>query len=154
MVLLDFCIKLVFLESVKKNLAILWFISSTSLPPTLICTGLLYIADILFVRNIPACSTVLSYPKSHRYYSVWGFKVSYEIFMGILLSLCWIIWQSYWLLVILLALQKNDFKLGTDATHADHIETVKNRLYVALTGDGYLVPGELGMGLVEGEHAF
>ncbi|KAM7295984.1 DNA topoisomerase 3-alpha [Ixodes scapularis] len=40
--------------------------------------------------------------------------------------------------------------IGTDATHADHIETVKNRLYVALTGDGYLVPGELGMGLVEG----
>lgn len=40
--------------------------------------------------------------------------------------------------------------IGTDATHAEHIETVKNRLYVALTGDGYLVPGELGMGLVEG----
>ncbi|CAN8003268.1 unnamed protein product, partial [Ixodes hexagonus] len=40
--------------------------------------------------------------------------------------------------------------IGTDATHADHIEKVKDRLYVALTGDGYLVPGELGMGLVEG----
>ncbi|KAH6928203.1 hypothetical protein HPB50_012579 [Hyalomma asiaticum] len=40
--------------------------------------------------------------------------------------------------------------IGTDATHAEHIETVKNRLYVALTSDGYLVPGELGMGLVEG----
>lgn len=40
--------------------------------------------------------------------------------------------------------------IGTDATHAEHIETVKNRLYVALTPDGYLVPGELGMGLVEG----
>lgn len=40
--------------------------------------------------------------------------------------------------------------IGTDATHADHIETVKNRLYVALSCDGYLVPGELGMGLVDG----
>ncbi|KAL3195299.1 hypothetical protein MRX96_015777 [Rhipicephalus microplus] len=28
--------------------------------------------------------------------------------------------------------------IGTDATHAEHIETVKNRLYVALTSDGYL----------------
>ncbi len=39
---------------------------------------------------------------------------------------------------------------GTDATHAEHIETIKNRKYVGLQGDGYFVPGELGMGLVEG----
>ncbi|XP_005098681.1 DNA topoisomerase 3-alpha [Aplysia californica] len=40
--------------------------------------------------------------------------------------------------------------IGTDATHADHIETVKSRMYVGLRPDGKFVPGELGMGLVEG----
>jgi len=41
--------------------------------------------------------------------------------------------------------------LGTDATHAEHIETIKARLYVGVRSDGKFVPGELGMGLVEGE---
>lgn len=40
--------------------------------------------------------------------------------------------------------------IGTDATHADHIETVKSRMYVGLRQDGKFVPGQLGMGLVEG----
>lgn len=40
--------------------------------------------------------------------------------------------------------------LGTDATHAEHIETIKSRNYVGVQGDGCFVPGELGMGLVEG----
>ena len=40
---------------------------------------------------------------------------------------------------------------GTDATHAEHIETIKARLYVGVRPDGKFVPGELGMGLVEGE---
>ena len=40
---------------------------------------------------------------------------------------------------------------GTDATHAEHIETIKSRNYVGVQGDGSFVPGELGMGLVEGE---
>ena len=39
---------------------------------------------------------------------------------------------------------------GTDATHAEHIETIKSRNYVGVQGDGSFVPGELGMGLVEG----
>ena len=39
---------------------------------------------------------------------------------------------------------------GTDATHAEHIETIKSRMYVGVTNDGKFVPGELGMGLVEG----
>lgn len=39
---------------------------------------------------------------------------------------------------------------GTDATHADHIETIKSRMYVGLTADQRFLPGELGMGLVEG----
>ncbi len=39
---------------------------------------------------------------------------------------------------------------GTDATHAEHIETIKSRLYVGVRPDGKFVPGELGMGLVEG----
>jgi len=39
---------------------------------------------------------------------------------------------------------------GTDATHADHIETIKSRMYVGLTDDQRFLPGELGMGLVEG----
>uniref|UniRef100_A0A8D3C4V5 DNA topoisomerase n=1 Tax=Scophthalmus maximus TaxID=52904 RepID=A0A8D3C4V5_SCOMX len=40
--------------------------------------------------------------------------------------------------------------IGTDATHADHIETIKSRMYVGLTSDQRFLPGELGMGLVEG----
>jgi DNA topoisomerase-3 len=39
---------------------------------------------------------------------------------------------------------------GTDATHADHIEKIKSRMYVGVQNDGRFVPGELGMGLVEG----
>ncbi|XP_046893588.1 DNA topoisomerase 3-alpha [Hypomesus transpacificus] len=40
--------------------------------------------------------------------------------------------------------------IGTDATHAEHIETIKSRSYVGLTADQRFLPGELGMGLVEG----
>ncbi|KAL8600868.1 hypothetical protein ACOMHN_045006 [Nucella lapillus] len=40
--------------------------------------------------------------------------------------------------------------IGTDATHADHIETIKSRMYVGLRPDNRFVPGQLGMGLVEG----
>lgn len=40
--------------------------------------------------------------------------------------------------------------IGTDATHAEHIETIKSRSYVGLTPDQRFLPGELGMGLVEG----
>eukprot|EP00794_Sanderia_malayensis_P009161 gene9161-10134_t len=40
--------------------------------------------------------------------------------------------------------------IGTDATHAEHIETIKNRNYVGEQPDRTLVPGELGMGLVQG----
>ena len=40
--------------------------------------------------------------------------------------------------------------VGTDATHAEHIETIKSRLYVGVRPDGKFIPGELGMGLVEG----
>lgn len=43
--------------------------------------------------------------------------------------------------------------IGTDATHADHIETIKSRSYVALTDAIHFVPGLLGMGLVEGYDA-
>ncbi|XP_042197043.1 DNA topoisomerase 3-alpha isoform X2 [Callorhinchus milii] len=40
--------------------------------------------------------------------------------------------------------------IGTDATHAEHIEKIKSRMYVGLTPDQRFLPGELGMGLVEG----
>ncbi|XP_019872230.2 DNA topoisomerase 3-alpha [Aethina tumida] len=40
--------------------------------------------------------------------------------------------------------------IGTDATHAEHIETIKQREYVGLHENIYFVPGTLGMGLVEG----
>ncbi|KAL7056166.1 hypothetical protein AAHC03_021066 [Spirometra sp. Aus1] len=43
--------------------------------------------------------------------------------------------------------------IGTDATHAEHIETIKQRLYVGLQDNKFLVPGQLGMGLVEGYDA-
>ncbi|CAH0563955.1 unnamed protein product [Brassicogethes aeneus] len=40
--------------------------------------------------------------------------------------------------------------IGTDATHAEHIDTIKQREYVGLHENVYFVPGTLGMGLVEG----
>lgn len=40
--------------------------------------------------------------------------------------------------------------LGTDATHAEHIDKIKERMYVGLMDDKYFVPGELGIGLVDG----
>ncbi|XP_053391111.1 DNA topoisomerase 3-alpha-like [Mercenaria mercenaria] len=43
--------------------------------------------------------------------------------------------------------------IGTDATHAEHIETIKSRNYVGVRPDGRFVPGQLGMGLVEGYDA-
>lgn len=43
---------------------------------------------------------------------------------------------------------------GTDATHAEHIETIKSRRYVGLTSDQRFLPGELGMGLVEGTYGY
>lgn len=52
-------------------------------------------------------------------------------------------WHLIWLTTCLLA--------GTDATHAEHIETIKTRMYVGLTADQRFLPGHLGMGLVEGK---
>jgi DNA topoisomerase III len=40
--------------------------------------------------------------------------------------------------------------IGTDATHAEHIEKIKQREYINIIEGIYLVPGSLGMGLVEG----
>ena len=39
---------------------------------------------------------------------------------------------------------------GTDATHAEHIEKIKDRMYVGLQDGSHFIPGNLGMGLVEG----
>ena len=38
---------------------------------------------------------------------------------------------------------------GTDATHAEHIETIKERNYVTFEQNRFL-PAEIGLGLVEG----
>ncbi|KAF6209731.1 hypothetical protein GE061_015480 [Apolygus lucorum] len=40
--------------------------------------------------------------------------------------------------------------IGTDATHAEHIETIKSRFYVGLENNVHFVPSAIGMGLVEG----
>ncbi|XP_063995529.1 DNA topoisomerase 3-alpha [Diachasmimorpha longicaudata] len=40
--------------------------------------------------------------------------------------------------------------IGTDATHADHIDTIKSRQYVGIRDNQYLIPGKLGIGLVMG----
>ncbi|KAG8303190.1 DNA topoisomerase 3-alpha [Homalodisca vitripennis] len=40
--------------------------------------------------------------------------------------------------------------IGTDATHAEHIEKIKSRQYVGLENNIYFVPGHLGIGLVDG----
>ena len=42
--------------------------------------------------------------------------------------------------------------IGTDATHAEHIETVKSREYVFTEDRDKLVPGKLAMALVEGKN--
>jgi Topoisomerase IA len=39
---------------------------------------------------------------------------------------------------------------GTDATFAEHIETIKNREYVGLADGVHFIPGQLGAGLVDG----
>lgn len=51
---------------------------------------------------------------------------------------------------IIIITTSNAVSTGTDATHAEHIETIKSRMYVGLRPDGRFVPGHLGMGLVEG----
>jgi len=40
--------------------------------------------------------------------------------------------------------------IGTDATHAEHIETVKQRAYIGLQDRDKLVPGVMGMALCDG----
>ena len=46
---------------------------------------------------------------------------------------------------------KIDFNfIGTDATHAEHIEKVKERQYIGVQGNGKLVPGTLGIALCDG----
>ncbi|XP_068146758.1 DNA topoisomerase 3-alpha [Drosophila tropicalis] len=43
--------------------------------------------------------------------------------------------------------------IGTDATHAEHIATIKERGYIGVIDKGFLVPGVIGMGLYEGYDA-
>ncbi|XP_067622103.1 DNA topoisomerase 3-alpha isoform X3 [Eurosta solidaginis] len=43
--------------------------------------------------------------------------------------------------------------IGTDATHAEHINTIKERGYIGVVEKGCLVPGIIGMGLYEGYDA-
>lgn len=40
--------------------------------------------------------------------------------------------------------------IGTDATHAEHIDTIKSRQYVGLENNIHFKPGKLGIGLVMG----
>ena len=40
--------------------------------------------------------------------------------------------------------------IGTDATHAEHIETIKERQYASVNEQSCFFPLELGLGLVEG----
>jgi DNA topoisomerase-3 len=40
--------------------------------------------------------------------------------------------------------------IGTDATHAEHIETIKARQYATVTNQNFFTPLNLGLGLVEG----
>lgn len=43
--------------------------------------------------------------------------------------------------------------IGTDATHAEHINTIKERGYIGVVDKGALIPGVIGMGLYEGYEA-
>lgn len=40
--------------------------------------------------------------------------------------------------------------IGTDATHAEHIETIKARQYAILNNDARFIPGYIGLALVDG----
>ena len=42
------------------------------------------------------------------------------------------------------------YGIGTDATHAEHIETIKQRHYAHVTPQNFFAPLNLGLGLVEG----
>uniref|UniRef100_A0A0R3RY48 DNA topoisomerase n=1 Tax=Elaeophora elaphi TaxID=1147741 RepID=A0A0R3RY48_9BILA len=42
------------------------------------------------------------------------------------------------------------YGIGTDATHSEHIETIKTRQYAALNNDGRFVPSYIGLALVDG----
>ncbi|PIC43034.1 hypothetical protein B9Z55_009921 [Caenorhabditis nigoni] len=42
------------------------------------------------------------------------------------------------------------FGIGTDATHAEHIEKIKTREYIGVKPDGKLIPSFLGLALVDG----
>ncbi|OWA53865.1 DNA topoisomerase 3-alpha [Hypsibius exemplaris] len=43
--------------------------------------------------------------------------------------------------------------IGTDATHAEHIETIQTRQYAGMNDDRRFTPGRIGMGLVDGYDA-
>lgn len=43
--------------------------------------------------------------------------------------------------------------IGTDATHAEHIETVKSRAYIGVGDGAHLVPGVVGIALCDGYDA-
>ncbi|CAJ0931305.1 unnamed protein product, partial [Mesorhabditis belari] len=45
------------------------------------------------------------------------------------------------------------FGIGTDATHAEHIEKIKERQYVGVNPTGHFIPGYLGLSLVDGYDA-
>ncbi|KAK6742430.1 hypothetical protein RB195_009977 [Necator americanus] len=45
------------------------------------------------------------------------------------------------------------YGIGTDATHAEHIEKIKMRQYVGVRDDGRFIPGYLGLALVDGYDA-
>lgn len=42
------------------------------------------------------------------------------------------------------------YGIGTDATHAEHIDKIKSRQYVGVVDGKHLMPGKLGIGLVMG----
>ena len=48
------------------------------------------------------------------------------------------------------SLSQEKHGIGTDATHADHINTIKEREYVGVQQNGTFLPGKIGMGLVMG----
>lgn len=56
---------------------------------------------------------------------------------------------NYFIIADLIALM-DKYGIGTDATHAEHIETIKTRQYAALNNDGRFVPGYIGLALVDG----
>ncbi len=95
---------------------------------------------LFYCLKVDECTSVMKLGKT---YNTIADNLQYDITVTIINNTYTYNLYMYWY-------YNSNILPGTDATHAEHIETIKSRLYVGVRDDGRFVPGELGMGLVEG----